>query len=198
MAHRQTKRSQQAAGSRSLLIEAATALFHEREYTDVTVDDICAAAGLTKGAFYYHFSSKEELHNQLYTPQLDAYLDAHYHLPPSPTAYDRLIELARCTFRFSAENDQTLTAQSICVMVNQKASHLYRQPRTHTRLLDEAIDAAVAEGVLRPNTDHQETILLYACMMTGFLLKWVSSTGAESRTTDWNKLLAEEIRLLIC
>ncbi|HIS95037.1 MAG TPA: TetR/AcrR family transcriptional regulator [Candidatus Ventricola gallistercoris] len=198
MARRQTKRSVQAASSRNILLKAATTLFHEHEYADVTVDDICAAAGLTKGAFYYHFASKEELHNQLYTPQLDAYLDAHYRLPEEPTAYDRLMELARCTFQFSVENDQTLTAQSISVMVNQKSSYLYSQPRTHTRLLDEAIDAAVSEGVLRPKTDHQETILLYACMMTGFLLKWVSSSGEESRTTDWNKLLSEEIRLLLC
>jgi TetR/AcrR family transcriptional regulator, transcriptional repressor for nem operon len=30
-------------------------------YTASTVDDICRAAGLTKGAFFHHFKSKEDL-----------------------------------------------------------------------------------------------------------------------------------------
>src|SRR5580704_4559496 len=30
-------------------------------YSGTTVDDICSAAGLTKGAFFHHFESKEDL-----------------------------------------------------------------------------------------------------------------------------------------
>ena len=30
-------------------------------YSATTVDDICGAAGLTKGAFFHHFKSKEDL-----------------------------------------------------------------------------------------------------------------------------------------
>ena len=30
-------------------------------YSGTTVDDICSAAGLTKGAFFHHFKSKEDL-----------------------------------------------------------------------------------------------------------------------------------------
>lgn len=192
-----TKRSVQAENSRNMLIRAATKLFHEQDYEDVSVDAICQAAGLTKGAFYYHFSSKDELHSQLYTPQLDAYLDAHYHLPEEPTAFDRLLTLAECTFRFSVESDRSLTAQSIYSMIHQKSSFLFQEPRTHTRLLNEAIDAARQEGTLRPRTTQHETILLYASMMCGLLLKWVSTPEEESRTIDWYKLLDEEIRLLI-
>ena len=32
-----------------------------QSYSGTTVDDICSAAGLTKGAFFHHFKSKEEL-----------------------------------------------------------------------------------------------------------------------------------------
>jgi TetR/AcrR family transcriptional repressor of nem operon len=46
---------------REKLLEVGTALFRERGYEGSSVDDICAAAGLTKGAFFHHFSSKEEL-----------------------------------------------------------------------------------------------------------------------------------------
>ncbi|MCS7026020.1 MAG: TetR/AcrR family transcriptional regulator [Bryobacteraceae bacterium] len=43
------------------LLNAALALLRERGYTDTTVDDLCRAAGVTKGTFFHYFSSKEAL-----------------------------------------------------------------------------------------------------------------------------------------
>lgn len=43
------------------LIDAAIAAVRHRGYAGTTVDDICRAAGVSKGAFFHHFRSKEEL-----------------------------------------------------------------------------------------------------------------------------------------
>lgn len=47
--------------SRLKLLEAALAVIREKGYAATTVDDICARAGVTKGSFFHHFKSKEEL-----------------------------------------------------------------------------------------------------------------------------------------
>ncbi len=47
--------------SRERLLDAAIHLFRSRGYTATRVDDICEHAGLTKGSFFHHFSSKEDL-----------------------------------------------------------------------------------------------------------------------------------------
>ena len=47
--------------SRTRLLDAAMQVIRARGYSGTTVDDICSAAGLTKGAFFHHFGSKEEL-----------------------------------------------------------------------------------------------------------------------------------------
>ena len=39
---------------------AGLALFYKRGYFDTSIDDIISAISLSKGAFYYHFKSKEE------------------------------------------------------------------------------------------------------------------------------------------
>jgi AcrR family transcriptional regulator len=44
------------------ILAAAEDLFLERNYADVTVSQVAAAAELTKGAVYHHFSSKEALY----------------------------------------------------------------------------------------------------------------------------------------
>ncbi|MFN3325721.1 MAG: TetR/AcrR family transcriptional regulator [Bryobacteraceae bacterium] len=50
-----------ATSAKSRLLTAALSLFRERGYTDTTVDDLCRAAGVTKGAFFHHFANKEAL-----------------------------------------------------------------------------------------------------------------------------------------
>lgn len=43
------------------LLEAALSVIRTKGYSATTVDELCAAAGVTKGAFFYHFKSKEDL-----------------------------------------------------------------------------------------------------------------------------------------
>jgi TetR/AcrR family transcriptional repressor of nem operon len=47
--------------ARQKLLEAALSLVRTKGYAATTVDDICAAAGVTKGAFFHHFRNKEAL-----------------------------------------------------------------------------------------------------------------------------------------
>ncbi len=47
--------------SRTRLLDAALRLVRTKGYTATSVEDICEAAGLTKGSFFHHFASKEEL-----------------------------------------------------------------------------------------------------------------------------------------
>ena len=47
--------------TRRRIIEAARELFNERGYSGTSMNDLIAAAGLTKGGFYFHFASKSEV-----------------------------------------------------------------------------------------------------------------------------------------
>jgi TetR/AcrR family transcriptional repressor of nem operon len=47
--------------TRTRLLDAALYVIRAQGYSATTVDDICGAAGLTKGAFFHHFKSKEDL-----------------------------------------------------------------------------------------------------------------------------------------
>jgi TetR/AcrR family transcriptional repressor of nem operon len=48
-------------GAREQLLEAAFVVIREKGYAATSVDELCAKAGVTKGAFFHHFDSKEAL-----------------------------------------------------------------------------------------------------------------------------------------
>src|SRR5580698_11550079 len=52
---------EQVAAHRTRILAAAARLFRQRGFDDVTVAEVMKDAGLTHGAFYGHFSSKEAL-----------------------------------------------------------------------------------------------------------------------------------------
>jgi AcrR family transcriptional regulator len=52
---------QRSEETRSRILESAIKLFSKRGYNKASVDDICAEAGISKGAFYHHFESKQAL-----------------------------------------------------------------------------------------------------------------------------------------
>jgi TetR/AcrR family transcriptional regulator, transcriptional repressor for nem operon len=43
------------------ILQAALAIIRAKGYAATTVDDLCARAAVTKGAFFHHFESKEDL-----------------------------------------------------------------------------------------------------------------------------------------
>lgn len=47
------------------IFEKAMELFADKGYNDTSIEEITAVAGIAKGTFYYHFSSKEEVFNFL-------------------------------------------------------------------------------------------------------------------------------------
>lgn len=47
--------------ARGRLLEAGVRLVREQGYAATSVDQLCNAAGVTKGAFFHHFTSKEAL-----------------------------------------------------------------------------------------------------------------------------------------
>ena len=47
--------------ARSKLLDAALSVIRTKGYSATSVDELCAAAGVTKGAFFHHFKSKDAL-----------------------------------------------------------------------------------------------------------------------------------------
>ena len=66
MAIKPTKRELHSQETRAKLVSAAEELFNEYGFDQVSVKDISEKAGVTIGALYHHFKSKDELMLQVF------------------------------------------------------------------------------------------------------------------------------------
>ena len=68
------RRKEQARRTEQAILQAALALAREHSFDKVSVRDICQRSGITTGAFYHHFRSKEDLLSRGFAP-LDLYME---------------------------------------------------------------------------------------------------------------------------
>lgn len=69
------RRKLQSQETERNILSAALGLMRERGFDKVSIRDICRAAGITTGAFYHHFPSKEALLESGFAP-MDDYMRA--------------------------------------------------------------------------------------------------------------------------
>ena len=76
---------------RTKLLDSALELMLAKGFTATTVDEVCADAGVTKGSFYHHFGSKDELAEVLVEHYFQSVVEAFGSKEPAgETARERL------------------------------------------------------------------------------------------------------------
>lgn len=79
------RRQREAAQTEQAILQAAMRLCRQKAFDKVSVREICSLAGITTGAFYHHFPSKEALLAKGFS-SLDGYvkqaLAGHENQPP--------------------------------------------------------------------------------------------------------------------
>lgn len=125
MKTRRLNRTESREQTRRRLLEAAALLFARNGYQSTSVDDVAEAAGYSKGAFYYNFSSKDDL--------FDALVDEHI---------ERLT-----TDLEHALSDATTLDEKIAAV--QKALARKQKERIDPRLEFEVLASAVRDSKVR-------------------------------------------------
>jgi AcrR family transcriptional regulator len=87
-----TLRSQHVEATRRAVLDAARSLFGRNGYAQTSVDQIAAAARVTKGAVYHHFAGKEALFRVVHAEvEADAQARAGAAMDPTKSAIDQIV-----------------------------------------------------------------------------------------------------------
>jgi AcrR family transcriptional regulator len=161
--------------ARERLLESAKRLFSQRGYYATSVEDIVASAGLSKGAFYFYFKSKEELFKSLVeemhlniVKRLENFLERELPLE------DALIEHAKVFLEDIYQNRHI--AQIFLfqlVGTNEEFRELYYTKIAHLReLLAKMVDKAIQRGEITYK-NAENIVNLYAGFLRMLVLEYV-------------------------
>lgn len=173
--------------SRTKLLEAALKVVRSKGYTATRVEDICAEAGLTKGSFFHHFKSKDELalaavaHWDAMTGGLFA--QAPYHAPADPL--DRLLAYLDYRKELLAGElpDFTCFVGTITQEAYQTRPDIVqacgRSIAGHARTLEADIEAAIEKYGLDEEISAESLALhMQAVIQGGFVLAKAKGSAA--------------------
>jgi len=184
-----TEMGDKAVRTKEKILQTSEELFLLKGYENVSIDEICASIHLTKGAFYYHFKTKEDILALLFLPRLDRYLEKHYHENEAASSGERILQLAQCTFECGKLVGRSVLAQSATSMLNGQQELLHQEDRIHTHILTGIWEQAQREGTIPKDLDIRHFRLIYSSVITGILLNWAAEKPESDEYTDWDGIL---------
>lgn len=143
-----------AEATRRKIIETAIELFSELGYGETGLADVLQRAGVSKGAFYYHFDSKEAVAKAI-IDEFDnrAAVSVEANFDPAAPSLDGII---KSTFAVQAlmHRDPTVqVGQMLSQALNQVSSAGSRVYNGWTERFVEMVNAVARAGGIRPGID---------------------------------------------
>lgn len=181
--------------TRANLLDAALRRFSIAGYSAASVDEICQEAGVSKGAFYHHFPSKQALFLALlegWLKAIDAGLDSlrQSSVPATLMHMTRLLPVV-----FESADERLPMFLEFCLQASreEKIWEAMIAPYRHYRAyFQQLIEDGIAEGSLKA-VDPQAAAQLILSLAVGLLVQGVlDPTGA-----DWPNVATQSMEILM-
>ncbi len=176
------KTKAEAQETRSRLLDAAEQVFHKHGVSGSSLDEIAKAAGLTRGAIYWHFKDKAELFEAMMdrvTLPLEGVLySAGKGAHPDPLS---LLKLSTTDVLLRTARDKHLQrvfdiAYNKCEYVGDAAPVRERHVASQQdclRQIEQGFKACVAIGALPASVHPREAAVGAFALVSGLIANWV-------------------------
>jgi AcrR family transcriptional regulator len=186
---------QRSEETRARIMDAAVRRFAVSGYDAASVDDICAEAGVSKGAFYHHYPTKQAVFIALMQGWLGM-IDLGIGATRKGTVPETLVTMTNLLPGvFAAAEDRLPMFLEFWLQASRDANiwkaviapyHHYQQ------VFAQLVEDGIAEGSLKP-ADSQVAAQVIVSLAVGLVLQGV----LEPHGADWEKTARESMQILM-
>jgi len=175
------KRTQQGNETKKRIIDCARKLFVEKGYNNVSVDEIISEAGSSKGGFYTHFKTKEQLIFSMVGLVDEAYLKFSESERRYKNTTEQIYALMEYVFEFM-EKEVGLDFMSVIYssqIKDQTTNRFLISPeREYYRRLKILTEEGQKNGELSTEFSASEIVAILTTCARGVIYDWCLKEGA--------------------
>lgn len=180
------------------ILDAAFHVFAEKGFVATRIDDIAAAAGLSKGGVYNHFSSKEEIFSSMVRYRVEQRPPIEMPDEATPVTVDLICEtFVAPVYAVFADDDEIRLLRIIMVEAARSTEHpadrlgAYSQP--FVEKLQQVVDRGIEQGNLKASA-FSRSVGLIVTPALGYMFNRL--VGGETSAAAVAAYRAEHIALL--
>ncbi len=172
----------EALETRHRILDVAERVFSERGVTRTSLEDIAKAAGVTRGAIYWHFTDKADLFCSLFArvtmPMESPVCQTDHRTAVDPLASIRTMMIG--VLRWTSEDPQ---ARRVFHIVFHKCEHVDEMQPVWQRInemranclqhIEDGLRAAMAKGQLPRTLDAKRAAVGLRALLDGLISNWV-------------------------
>ncbi|MGO0904138.1 TetR/AcrR family transcriptional regulator [Clostridioides difficile] len=203
MESKKLTRKEQASLTKQKLFENAIYLFKEKGYDSTTVSEICFKSGVSKGTFYVHYESKEDIIRESYYFNLGAYIENEFNdyinQTPNISVVDKIIKFLILEFDFTSKTGHELTClayiTNLSSCITSKSQHFQR--RVFSKELKNLLDEAYKKNLIKNDLSVEEVFLYLETSVRGMMATWCFSNANFDIKTVGKKYILNILKGLI-
>jgi TetR/AcrR family acrAB operon transcriptional repressor len=170
--------SEETEQTRQSLLDAAMAVFLAVGYSDCRIEDIASRAGVTRGAFYHHFSSKPEIYYALlverYAPSQSVF--GNYVADIATPAPELLKNLSGEYLRLIATDRNFREAHELVILksafvpeLSEGFAQKVKSQRDLIQWLEQVVERGKKEGTLKKSIVTSDAAAFFFSALSGIV-----------------------------
>lgn len=172
---------------RGIIMEEAAALFIKEGYENMKISDLSKHAGVSIGAIYSMFGSKEALYNHYIMEQIEYYIEMiEQELKNYTDPVEMLKVITRIKFEAIIKNKNAIREN----LISDPTFYLYASPDESNPLTQ--MHMYISEKVIEPlsklynnnNSNPMELLFIYAGITFGIIKYWILTGGDLMKQID--------------
>ncbi|MES2354189.1 MAG: TetR family transcriptional regulator [Pseudomonadota bacterium] len=177
---RRTK--EEAQETRNLLLDTAEHVFQEKGVSRTSLNDIAKAAGLTRGAIYWHFTNKADLFDAM-MGRVTLPVEEMQKRVMDKTIADPLSQVRACALNILNRVATDVQCQRVFEIVSHKCEYVDEMAQVHERhvegraqclkKIEQGIRNAVDKNQLPATTHARHAAVGLHALIDGLISNWV-------------------------
>jgi len=187
-----TKRQEQALETKNRIYDAAIDLMDRKGFENITIADISEKAGVSVGAFYHYFESKNDILAEIFR-QADEYFSTQVAsgLKKESTP-EQIVEYFDHYARFNMASGVEMTQQ----LFNPKIKFFIKEGRPMLTILQDLVRRGQENGEIRADANPEELARFLFVMARGVVFEWSLYDGGYDLEATMHKYIERLVSTL--